>query len=330
MSSSPIADEVHAHAADIRREFREARPFRHAVIENFLQADVCEGLLRDFPAFEDKYAIDEHGTVGRKAVVERVSGISAPYRAFYDYINSAPFLAAMSALTDIPDLIADPTLFGGGTHDNRDGQGLNVHVDFNIDERRMLHRRINLLIYLNKEWEASWGGSIELHSDPYTPAADQVRSFVPLFNRAVIFETSEFSWHGFPRIVLPPDKRHLSRKSFSIYLYTKDRPAEEIVAPHTTFYVGQPLPGHIGAGHTLTESDFNDLHTRIVERDGLLRMYQKLLIEKEQRLRDFLHTQQAGTLDLQILSSRSWRLVTALHRFKYRLLHPASRRRRPS
>ncbi|HEY5862379.1 MAG TPA: hypothetical protein VIX61_04775 [Casimicrobiaceae bacterium] len=63
------------------------------VIENFLQEDVCEALLRDFPAFDEKYVLNEHGTVGRKAVVERVSAISAPCRAFYDYINSAPFSA---------------------------------------------------------------------------------------------------------------------------------------------------------------------------------------------------------------------------------------------
>ena len=302
-----ITANVHLCADDIQREFRGARPFPHVAIENFLNEDVCEALLRDFPAFDEKYAVDEHGTVGRKAVVERVSAISAQYRAVYDYISSASFLHAMSALTGIADLIPDPTLFGGGTHENRDGQGLNVHVDFNIDERRMLHRRINVLIYLNKEWDPSWGGSIELHSDPYNPRANRVQGFVPLFNRAVIFETGEFSWHGFPRIVLPPDKRHLSRKSFSIYLYTKDRPAEEIVAPHTTFYVGQPLPDHIKAGHTLSEVDVNEIGNRLVERDGLLRMYQKLLIEKEQRLRDFVHTHQSAVP----LSSRCARRVSS-------------------
>ena len=82
----------------------------------------------------------------------------------------------MCEFTGIPDLIADATLFGGGTHENLDGQGLNVHVDFNIDERRMLHRRMNLLIYLNKEWDASWGGSIELHSDPFNPPADRCKA----------------------------------------------------------------------------------------------------------------------------------------------------------
>jgi hypothetical protein len=151
---------------------------------------------------------------------------------------------------------------------------------------------------------------------------DQTASFLPLFNRAVIFETNEYSWHGFRRIELPPDKRHLSRKSFSIYLYTKDRPAEEVLAPHTTFYVPQPLPANLRAGYTLTEQDMLELHIRTQGRDGLLAMYQKLLIEKEQRLRDFMKLAQGGNPAYHtVINSRSWRLVTGLHRLKYRLSH---------
>jgi hypothetical protein len=137
----------------------------------------------------------------------------------------------------------------------------------------------------------------------------------------VLFETNEYSWHGFPRIVLPPDKAHLSRRSFSIYLYTKDRPVEEVVAPHTTFYVPEPLPSHLRAGHTLTDDDVRELDIRMQGRDGLLRMYQKLLIEKEQRLRDFLQIAQRAPDQQAILSSRSWKLVMALQRFKYRMMH---------
>jgi hypothetical protein len=228
----------------------------------------------------------------------------------------------MSKLTGIPDLIADETLFGGGTHNNLGGQGLDVHIDFNIDERNMLHRRVNLLIYLNKEWEEAWGGAIELHSNPHNATVDETASFLPLFNRAVIFETNEHSWHGFRRIALPQDKQHLSRKSFSIYLYTKDRPADEVLAPHTTFYVPQPLPANLRAGYTLTEQDMLELRIRTQGRDGLLAMYQKLLIEKEQRLRDFMQPAQAGNPAYHtVINSRSWRLVTGLHRLKYRLSH---------
>ena len=207
----------------LRPSFDDAKPFRHVVVDGFLEPSACEALLRDFPPFEERYARDEHGGVGRKAVVERVKGVSPFYRSFHDYIESAPFLDAMSRLTGIRDLIADPTLFGGGTHENLDGQGLDVHVDFNIDERRMLHRRVNLLIYLNHEWEDAWGGAIELHSDPFNPAVDDIKSFLPLFNRAVLFETNEFSWHGFRRIALPPDRKDLSRMSSAVSVYPSRR-----------------------------------------------------------------------------------------------------------
>jgi hypothetical protein len=200
-------------AAAIRERFEAASPFPHALVENFLKDEAAELLLRDFPAFDERHAMNEHGTVGRKAVVERVTAVSQFYARFYRYINSREFLDAMSALTGIPDLIADETLHGGGTHENLDGQGLDVHVDFNIDERRMLHRRVNLLIYLNKEWRDDWGGLIEFHSDPRDPQHNVIRSFRPLFNHAVIFATSEHSWHGFQQISLPADRKHLSRKS---------------------------------------------------------------------------------------------------------------------
>ena len=319
-----IRPEVLDSALEIQHSFQRGTPFRHVAVDDFLDKASCESLLRDFPRFDERKAINELGEVGRKAVFESVAAISPFYAQFYCYINSKPFLDAMSELTGIPDLIADETLFGGGTHENLEGQWLDTHVDFNIDERRMLHRRVNLLIYLNKEWDESWGGSIELHSNPWDQSANAVRSFLPLFNRAVIFETNEYSWHGFKQIRLPDDRKHLSRKSFSIYLYTKDRPMEEVVAPHTTFYVPGPRP-NIQAGVPLSASDVEALNIAMASREGLVRMYQKLLIEKEQRLHDFMKIRQEASAsahmkDYQvILSSRSWRLIMALHRLKYRL-----------
>jgi hypothetical protein len=317
-----IAPETLGNALDIQHAFQEARPFRHVMIDGFLERSVCENLLRDFPSFDRKKAVNELGEIGRKAVFESVASVSPFYRDFYRYINSKPFLDAVSELTGIPDLIADETLFGGGTHENLDGQALDVHIDFNIDERRMLHRRLNLLVYLNPEWEVEWGGSIELHSDPKRPEVNEVAKFLPLFNRAVIFETNEYSWHGFETVSLPAGKKHLSRKSFSIYLYTKDRPKEEVVAPHGTFYWPRPLPEHIQAGTTLSEADMRAIRAALGQREGLLNMYQAQLVEKEQRLRDFLTLNhdavERGGAHV-VLSSRSWRVIMLLHRIKYRL-----------
>jgi hypothetical protein len=313
-----INQDVLAKAAEIRERFQNAVPFRHVEVRDFLDEHACERLLEDFPAFDDKYALNEHGKPGGKAVVENVATISPFYAAFHRYIMSAEFLDAMSRLTGIPGLIADDSLYGGGTHENRDGQYLDAHVDFNIDERRMLHRRLNLLIYLNKEWDPAWGGNIELHSDPRRPEYDQVHAFAPLFNRAVIFETNEYSWHGFQTIALPPDKKHLSRKSFSIYLYTKDRPPEEVVAPHTTLYVCRPLPGHIKTGVTLSEEDYRLIQGLMANRDGLIQMYQHLLIEKEQRLRRLM-TLHFGRPGHHFLASRSFKALLALQDLKSRL-----------
>jgi hypothetical protein len=320
-----IRREVMDDAAGIRRRFEEATPFPHVLVENFLEAAAAESLLRDFPSFDARRAVNEHGTVGRKAVLERVTAVSPFYAEFYRYINSRAFLDAMSALTGIAGLIADETLHGGGTHENLDGQGLDLHIDFNIDERRMLHRRVNLLIYLNKEWSDDWGGLIELHKDPWVAQGNEVRSFAPLFNHAVIFATSERSWHGFQQIALPPDRKHLSRKSFSIYLYTRERPAAEAAAPHTTFYVPQPLATRVEPGVALTQRDADAIKEALANRDNLLRLYQRLLVEKEQRLRDLLRIREDAAAhgvvspDEIVLSRRTWRAIMALHRLKYRL-----------
>jgi hypothetical protein len=188
----------------------------------------------------------------------------------------------------------------------------------------MLHRRVNLLIYLNREWRDEWGGLLELHQDPWNPQPDTVRSYAPLFNHAVIFATSEHSWHGFQRIALPPDRKHLSRKSFSIYLYTRERPAGEAAAPHTTFYVPQPLATRIEPGVALSQHEAQAITEAMANRDNLLRLYQRLLVEKEQRLRDLMRVREDAAArgvpaDEIVLSRRTWKAIMALHRLKYRL-----------
>lgn len=110
-----IRPAVLANALEIQHRFQQASPFRHVAIDDFLEPRAAESLLADFPPFDTRKAVNELGEVGRKAVFEHVSGISAFYREFYRYINSKPFLEAMSELTGIPDLIADETLFGGGS-----------------------------------------------------------------------------------------------------------------------------------------------------------------------------------------------------------------------
>ena len=286
-----ISAPVLARADRIRSEFTDARPFRHACIEDFLEPAWAETLLREFPAFDPAKAVDEFGRVGRKAVRTDLREISDRYREFYDYISSPPFLEAMSAMTGIPGLRFDAQMYGGGTHENLEGQALDAHVDFNYDQARKLHRRINLLVYLNKEWHEEWGGAIQLHSDPRDWEHDEVKTFNSTFNRCVVFETNEHSWHGFRQIRLPADKHGLTRKCISIYLYTVERPAEEIVPVHGTFYVQRPLPERFAAGLTLDAADAQELDRLFAERDGWVQFYRRLeqeLLPNNRGLREYL------------------------------------------
>jgi hypothetical protein len=296
-------------------EFRSAEPFRHVVIDDFLDPAAAERMLADFPAFDPRKALNEMGEVGGKAVFENVAEISPFYRRLAEYTASEEFLGTISAMTGVENLMGDETFFGGGTHENLNGQELDAHVDFNYDERRWVHRRLNLLLYLNKEWEDGWGGSIELHSDPRRPEQNRVKLVTPLFNRCLIFETNERSWHGFPRIELPPDKRHLSRKSFSLYLYTKERPAEEIAPPHTTFYVQRPLPEHIGPGRPLSGEDFETIRQLIHKRDRFIEFYQRRELQHGQTHQKLLDQLKVAD-DTLFRVSRSWRVLAPLRRLK--------------
>lgn len=278
-------------AGQLRGVFDRAEPFRHLCIDGFLTLSAAAQALADFPSFKTENAINEFGVVGGKAVETKMARVSPFYNDLHECFLSQPFLDLMSAITGIPDLLPDPKLFGGGTHENRDGQELDPHVDFNRMEDLSAYRRLNLLIYLNPGWQKEWGGSIELHSDPRHPETNRISGFEPVFNRAVIFETSEISWHGFPKIRLPENKKHLSRKSISIYLYTKTRPAEEIAAPHATFYVQRPLREFLEAGYTLTEGDVRDVMEALSRRDSWIEHYQNKeleLTEQVQAGRTFL------------------------------------------
>ena len=266
-----VLDEADA----VRARFRSARPFRHACIDGFLEPDIAEQALADFPGFNNEAARNEFGEVGRKAVNTDLPKISPFYARLSDYLVSDSFMDQMSALTGIPGLKPDVNQYGGGTHENLPGQSLDPHVDFNYDMATGRHRRINLLIYLNKDWDEAWGGNIALHSNPRDPQSDESVAYTPDFNRAVLFETNEHSWHGFRRVEIPEDASTRSRKCLSIYLYTDDRPEDEIAPPHGTFYVPPPLPDTIAEGRTLTAQDMAEIRDRLERWSHWLEFHQK-------------------------------------------------------
>ncbi|MEE4638957.1 MAG: 2OG-Fe(II) oxygenase [Wenzhouxiangella sp.] len=279
MPASVISTEVVADAPALATSYRAASPFRHLVIDGFFQPDFCSELVERFPSFDERRAMDENGNLGAKCSHEDLVALGGPWLAIDRLIRSTPFLRWLGQVSGIENLLYDPHYFGGGTHENRHGQDLDPHVDFNRHPITGWHRRLNLIVYLNEIWDANWGGAIEFHRDPRLPPdQNEVKRVQPLFNRAVLFETTHWSWHGFERIDLPEgaaDGR--SRKSLALYFYSHDRPHEEQTAPHSTIYVDRPLPAQIQPGQVLSESEYADILRLLARRDQhLQRLYAEI------------------------------------------------------
>jgi Rps23 Pro-64 3,4-dihydroxylase Tpa1-like proline 4-hydroxylase len=221
----------------LRAEFAAAKPFPYVKIDNFIDPEKAKAIVAAFPTFD---AALEQGqafaTINerKKVQVSDASKYATPVAELNDLLASEKFLNDLSYITNIPNLLADERLVGGGMHITGPGGRLDVHVDFNFIEDRALHRRLNLLFYLNSPWEESWGGQFQLWDKNVKHCE---ATFAPIFNRCVIFETSEISYHGV--VPVAPDAPAL-RKSFATYYYTKEAPAHWTGASHSTIFKARP------------------------------------------------------------------------------------------
>lgn len=279
MATDMMNPSVWNNADSWRSQFNKADPFKHAVIEDFFSDGFCQRLVAGFPPFDDRLAMNENGEVGQKCTHQDLASLGGPWTQVDRFIKTPGFLNWLSEATGIDDLLYDPHYFGGGTHENRHGQELDVHVDFNRHPITGWHRRLNLIVYLNDEWDEDWGGAIEFHKDPRDTENNTITTVKPALNRAVIFETTYWSWHGFKRIGLPEgDRNTRSRKSLALYFYTRTRPEAELTPPHSTIYVERQLPEHIQPGVVLSEHDHATIVRLLARRDQhLKRLYDNIL-----------------------------------------------------
>lgn len=224
-------------ARELRRAIQSAAPFPHCLIDNFLDPEFARLVHQSFPDYRDARKIGRSfSTVNEKRKVQ----ISDPTRFAPPVLELNRILAApswtqtLSRAFEIPDLLADDELVGGGIHQTGPGGRLDVHVDFNYIAERGLHRRLNILVFFNSDWKPEWGGALELWDREVQRCC---RSFQPLFNRCVIFETSEISYHGVTPVDCPADR---SRQSFAAYYYTRQPPPQWTGESHGTLFRSRP------------------------------------------------------------------------------------------
>lgn len=203
-----------------------ANPFPHCVIDDFLPREQMLALAdcvpdtseaRPWKQMTDTYADGDTSQTGKLGLPQEQE-LPALIRQLLWEMNGARFLRLLETLTGISGLIADPRLHGGGIHQVLPGGHLGVHADFTEHRYFGLDRRLNVLLYLNPQWQDDWGGHLELWQRDLSACARRLR---PVLGRLVVFSTDASSFHGHPDpVACPPGT---VRRSLALYYYSNGR-----------------------------------------------------------------------------------------------------------
>lgn len=212
-------------------------PYKHLVIDNFLDERLALLCLKNFPSIDNpswEFANDEDIEIKYRTTWSSEFDIPDGIIDAVRILNGADFLRAVSSLFGIDKLMPDPYFSGGGLNVTRRGGLLDVHVDGNYHDASGLNRRMNALLYLNPGWKPEWGGEFGIYDEEGEKCLKKVE---PLFNRLVVFDSHDKSWHGLPDPVNFPED--VPRRSILLYYYTKEpRPNSQVVIeePHSALW----------------------------------------------------------------------------------------------
>ena len=222
--------------------YQNAAPFPHIIMDHFLHPGilrVAQAELRKLQQWDWDYTKYAEGHQVNKfympsprpemvhSTIQTLCHETPITMSVLNYLRSPGFRQWLSSVTGIPDLVSDDDWLGGGVHRVTAGGALDVHADFNIHWKNNLHRRLNLLIYLNPGWQESWGGALELWDQDLRACQ---RRILPEFNRAVLFRITDDAYHGHPDPVSAEAGQ--DRLSLAMYYYTHDRPDHEKAPAH--------------------------------------------------------------------------------------------------
>jgi hypothetical protein len=230
-------EECREYGRSLADQYRNATPFPHIVMDDFLEPDVLREVLADFPSSGDKEFFDREQERFKFQYQPHESS-SGLVRNLFAELNSQAFLGFLEEMTGFDGLMSDPYFEGGGLHETKRGGHLGVHADFNIHDRMKVERKLNLLVYLNEDWEDDYGGQLELWDKQMRACVVRVK---PVFGRAVIFNTALDSFHGHPDPLNCPPER--SRRSIATYYYSAPEAGLAALPKRTTNFRARPGSG---------------------------------------------------------------------------------------
>jgi len=210
-------------------QFNSASPFPHVVIDNAIDSMALRTLVSKYPSVSEKKWWVYDNALERKYAFNDLTQLDNEFSTFFAEVNSPEFVAQLGRIAGLDNLVPDNALQGGGLHQIVRGGKLDVHEDFNVHHALKAFRKLNMIVYLNEGWDASWGGDLQLWNADMTKCE---KSVLPMFNRLVLFRTDMKSNHGHPDPLACPE--NMTRQSLATYYYVP-MTDEEYVSTSTQF-----------------------------------------------------------------------------------------------
>lgn len=221
---------------ELSKQYQNASPYPHIVLENFLDPETLRECIAEFNKLNetDGWINYKHYNEDKRGL-NKIDLLPATIKGTINELNSPAFVNWLSQITGIKGLMKDEGLEGGGIHQSTRGGFLNIHADFTVHpHHRNWQRRVNVLVYLNPEWQEEWGGKLELWDTEMKACEAKV---LPVFNRCVIFNTDADSYHGHPEPMTCPEGVY--RRSIALYYYTEEANPYR----RATYYQARPGDG---------------------------------------------------------------------------------------
>jgi hypothetical protein len=226
-------------ASEWGEAYRAAKPFPHVVIDDLLPDELLDDVVAEFPPVDDTRWGIEDSTTQRKQQWSDPILLPPVIASTVALLQSAPFLSFLEQLTGVTGLMGDPHCVEGGPHQTWTGGFLKIHADTPTHPTLCLQRRVNVILYLNRDWSPAWGGELELWDAAMTRCGSRVE---PRFNRLVVFDALGTN-HGHPDpAALPPG---VARRSLALYYYVSPAHPSAVAAsalPASALSPGIPLP----------------------------------------------------------------------------------------
>jgi len=195
----------------LNNEFIDNKPYSYVIIDNFFKDDIANNITSNFPKVDNNWH-KYNNPIEYKFALDNLKNMPPNISDIFNLLSTNNFIDIIKKITNIQTLEYDPYLHGAGLHSHPNNGRLHIHLDYEKHPISGKERRLNLIYFTNNDWKEEYNGDLQIWEKNMSSCAKKI---YPKFNRAIIFQTNDISWHGLPEKIVCPE--NISRQTLAYY-----------------------------------------------------------------------------------------------------------------